>query len=106
MSAFGKLQGSSMTISYLSYVVACLGPLPHHLETSLNQRILSTLTHQNMVHELDYEGGFGENYIPVRTANDFGQMRTSVAERLLAFFKNLVELNKKNLCVCHQKRNK
>lgn len=69
---------------------------------SLIQRILSTLTHQTVVHDVDDESEVADNYIPFRTANDFIRMKTSHAEKLTAFFISLVELNHKNLCECRQ----
>lgn len=69
---------------------------------SLIQRILSTLTHQTVVNDVDDESEVADNYIPFRTANDYTRMRASIAEKLTAFFINLVELNVKELCDCRQ----
>ena len=79
-------------MDHLISVLACMGSLPEDLELNILQRLLSTLTHQNMVLEVDPVLERGS--IVRRTSNQTGLMRAGVANRLVQFFTNLL----------HQKR--
>ncbi|ELU17718.1 hypothetical protein CAPTEDRAFT_229133 [Capitella teleta] len=85
-------KGARFTILYLSEVVALLEPLPESIELELVQRLLSTLSHQNMVVEFDPLTSPDLEDIS-RTKNSTGFMRENVANRLIYFFSHLVHIN-------------
>ena len=71
--------------------MACLEPLPENMELDLIQRLLSTLTHQNMVMEVGLLLSPERGNIR-RTANDTGLMRDNVANKLMYFFAHLLHV--------------
>ena len=80
------------TIQVLFGTVARLQPLPQQILEDVFCRLLSTLTHQNMVLDLDHLlQTTGRNSVH-RTSNPAGLMRSNVAERLMLFFHNLLQV--------------
>lgn len=93
-------QGASSTIAFLFFVIASLRPMSKQAEMGLVQRVISTLTHQKMVLELDTDQELVDPLIMQRTNNDFGIMRSNIAKKMFAFFMKLLELNEHSLCPC------
>ena len=86
------LQASRGVIEVLFYTVARLCPLDGSTHDNLYCRIISTLSHQNMVLDVDYlHASQSSTLAPhlARTSNTAGVMRPNLADRLLHFFVTL-----------------
>ena len=89
-------QGARHTVELIFKTIARLEPLDDEIERGVVQRVLSTLTHQNMVVEMDILASSNKTILK-RTSSDMGLMRTNVASRMLYFFMRLLFLMQKEL---------
>ena len=86
-------QGARFTTEYLFMVLVNLRPMPEDIEMDLIQRLLSTLTHQNMVVENTDVTMSTQSTASRRTMNT-GEMNNTMMLRMMQFFLRLMDLLK------------
>ena len=90
------LQGARCTVDYIFKVVVRLEPLDEKIQFELVQRILSVLTHQNVIMDLDLPLGAPGQSVVRRTSN-LTEMGSNLAMKLTQFFFHVMHVQGQQL---------